>query len=68
MTKSAALIPRPLPRGGQLPDLSQPEADALPVNGRQSVTTLHAVGSRPVRSVIATGDARATRAPIVTES
>jgi hypothetical protein len=33
MTKSAALIPRPLPRGGQLPDLSQPEADALPVNG-----------------------------------
>jgi hypothetical protein len=33
MTKSAAQIPWPLPRGGRLRDLSQPEADALPVNG-----------------------------------
>src|SRR5262249_53260273 len=59
--------PRRLQRGGRLRDLSRPRERRVPGEPGLSATPSHAVGSRSVRPVLASGEARATRAPIQTE-
>jgi hypothetical protein len=66
MVKLAAPIATLRQRGQQLRDLSQPR-DNVPGEPGLSATSFHAGGSRSVRPVSTAGEARATRAPILTE-